>query len=48
MAATHSIYQVEDNAHGDAELLEVQIAIIIDVGHIPHALQLVVSQAAVL
>lgn len=43
-----SVQQVEDDAHGDAELFEVEVAVIVDVGQVPHALQLIVSQAAVL
>lgn len=43
-----AVEQVEDDAHGDAELLEVEVAVVVDVGQVPHALQLVVPQPAVL
>ena len=47
-ATTDPVDDVEDDAHGDAELLKVQVAVVVDVGHVPHMFQLVVAQAAVL
>ncbi len=47
-AATHPVHYVEDDAHGHAELLEIQIAVIIDIGDVPDALELVIPQATVL
>lgn len=48
VTATHSVHYVEDDAHSYAELLEIQIAVIIDIGHIPDLLELVIAQATVL
>ena len=48
MVAAHSIQYVEDDSHRNAELLKVQVAIVVDVGQIPDPFQLVVPQPAVL
>ena len=45
--STYAIDQVEDDSHGDAELLKVQVAVIVDVGEVPDPLELVVAQLAV-
>lgn len=45
---SYPVYQVEDQAHGHAELLEVELAIVVDIGEVPHALELVVAEVAVL
>jgi hypothetical protein len=48
LRATHAVDQVEDEPHGHAELLKVELAVIVHVGQVPHALQLVVPQMRVL
>jgi hypothetical protein len=48
LASTHTVDQVENQAHGNAELLKVQAAITIDICQIPDSFQLVVAQLAVL
>lgn len=45
---TYSVEDIENQAHGDAKLLKVEIAIVVDVGEIPDPLELVVAEAAVL
>jgi hypothetical protein len=45
---THPVDQVEDQAHGHAKLLKVQLPVIIYIGKIPHALELVVPEVRVL
>lgn len=48
VAATNPVDYIKDDTHGDAELLKVQVAVVVDVGHVPDLLELVVAQAAVL
>lgn len=48
MQATYSVDKVEDQAHGNAEFLKVQVAIVVDIGEVPNLLELVVAQLAVL
>lgn len=45
---TYPVQQIENNAHGNAKLLKVQVAIAVDVGEVPYARELVIPQAAVL
>lgn len=45
---TDTIYYVEDDAHGDAELLKIQVSIVVNVSDIPDALELIVIQTTVL
>ena len=42
------IDKVKDDSHRDAKFLKVELAIAVDVSQIPHSLQLVVAQLAVL
>lgn len=48
MSETHAIHYVQDQAHGNAELLKVQLSIVVYIRQIPHPLQLIISQCAVL
>ena len=43
----YAIYKVEDDPHSHAELLKIQIAIIVHVSEIPDSFELVISQLAV-
>lgn len=45
---TYPVEQIKNDAHGDAKLLKVQVAIAVDVGEVPDAGELVIPQAAVL
>lgn len=45
---TYPVQQIENDAHGDAKLFKVQVAIAVDVGEVPYARELVIPQAAVL
>ena len=45
---THAIDQVEDQPHGHAELLKVEIAVVVHVGQVPHLGQLVLGELTVL
>lgn len=45
---TYAVDEVEYQPHRNAELLEVEVAVIVHVGEIPHPLELVVSELAVL
>jgi hypothetical protein len=45
---TYAIENVKDDAHGDAELLKVEVAVVVDICQIPYTLELVVPKAAVL
>ena len=44
---THPIHKIEDQPHGDAELLKVQPAVIVEIRQVPHSRQLVLRQLAV-
>ncbi|TLD30432.1 hypothetical protein PspLS_02716 [Pyricularia sp. CBS 133598] len=45
---THPVEYVKDDAHGHAELLKVQVSIIVDVGKVPHPLELIIAKSRVL
>ena len=44
---THPVDQIEDQAHGDAELLKVQVSVIVHVRQVPHLGQLVFGELTV-
>ena len=48
LVSPYTVNQIEDQAHGNAKLLEVQAAITIDICQIPYSFQLVVAQLTVL
>ena len=45
---TYSVHNIKDDAHTHAELLKVEISVIVNIRYVPNALELVVPQAAVL
>ena len=44
---THAVYEVKDEAHGDAELFKVEVAIVVDVGEVPDFGELVFGELRV-
>jgi len=44
----YPVDKIEDNPHRNAELLEIEIPIVVHVGEIPYPLELVIAQLAVL
>jgi hypothetical protein len=44
----YAVDEVEDQSHSHAKLFKVQIAVIVDICHIPYTFQLAVWKAAVL
>ncbi len=43
----YAVDEIEDYSHSNAELFEVEVAIIVDVSQVPHPFQLIISQLAV-
>lgn len=45
---TYTVDQIKYDSHRNAELLEIQASVIVDVGQIPYPLELIIAELAVL
>ena len=44
----YPVEYVKDDSHGHTELLKVKVSVIVDVGQVPHPLELIIAETTVL